>query len=194
MDYALTIQLDDGRIAAAIDAVTDVPAAVKIMAREAENLTRRHLRDRNRTHGTGRANYWRDAANSVFSTVNGRTAITVTIAKEGVRLRVLGGIVRPVNAKALTIPAHPAAYGRTADDPALPPLFVVVFKKRNRAALAARDGERLIVYYWLVKQTVHTPDPTAIPSETAYHAAIDARMTKWLDRQWQTHGKPSSAG
>src|SRR4051794_32499117 len=62
--------------------------------------------------------FWRDAVRSTNYRIEDDGAV-VTVNKIGVRLRYFGteglpgGVLRPVNAKMLAIPAHPDAYGKS---------------------------------------------------------------------------------
>jgi hypothetical protein len=144
----------------------------RAMAAEVARLVQRHLRMRDDTHahrypeGGRRSHFWRKAAQAVSFT-GSPEEITVTIAHEGVRLRYAGAPngIRPVNAKALAIPANAEAYGRSPRE--FDDLHLVVFKGKNRAALARLphdDTRRMEVFFWLVKATKPiAPDPTVIP-------------------------------
>lgn len=60
-------------------------------------------------------NFWADAARSTHWQTFPE-GVMLSVSKIGVRQRYHGGIIRPVNAKALTIPIDEHAYGKTAAD------------------------------------------------------------------------------
>lgn len=148
------------------------PGESKAVAAEIARLVQRHLRMRDDTHahtypeGGKRSHFWRKAAQAV-SFAGSPDEISVTIAHQGVRLRYAGAPdgIKPVNAKALAIPANGMAYGRSPRE--FSDLRLVVFKSKKKAALVRkpREGEALgEVMFWLVKKTKPIrPDPTVLP-------------------------------
>jgi hypothetical protein len=150
------------------------PGESKAVAAEIARLVQRHLRMRDDTHahtypeGGKRSHFWRKAAQAV-SFDGSPDEISVTIAHEGARLRYAGAPygIRPVNAKALAIPASGMAYGRSPRE--FFGLRLVVFKGKGKAALVLPprkdEGEALgRIMFWLVKKTKPIrPDPTVLP-------------------------------
>jgi len=142
------------------------------VAAEVARLLQRHLRMRDDTNahrypqGGRRSHFWRKAAQAVSFTASPEE-IAVTVAHQGVRLRYAGAPqgIRPVNAKALAIPASGMAYGRSPRE--FDDLRLVVFKGKGKAALVRkpREGEALgEVMFWLVRATKPiAPDPTVLP-------------------------------
>jgi hypothetical protein len=142
------------------------------VAAEVARLVQRHLRMRDDTNahrypeGGRRSHFWRKAAQAVSFTAN-PAEIAVTVAHQGVRLRYAGAPqgIRPVNAKALAIPASGMAYGRSPRE--FSDLRLVVFKGKGKAALVRkpREGEALgEVMFWLVRATKPiAPDRTVLP-------------------------------
>jgi len=144
------------------------------VAAEVARLLQRHLRMRNDTNahrypqGGRRSHFWRKAAQAVSFTASPEE-IAVTVAHQGVRLRYAGAPqgIRPVNAKALAIPANGLAYGRSPRE--FYDLRLVVFKGKGKAALVLPprkdEGEALgRIMFWLVKKTKPIrPDPTVLP-------------------------------
>ena len=172
---SVTVQIENREavLAAVRHAAGPVTSAErKAIGAEVARLLRRHLRQRDDTHGHTypaggrRSHFWRKAAEAVSFAADA-DAVTVSVSHLGVRLRYAGAPdgIRPVNAKALAIPAHPHAYGRLPRE--FPDLRLVVFKGKGKAALVQKpkDGEQLgAVMFWLVKQTKPVkPDATVLP-------------------------------
>jgi hypothetical protein len=159
----------------------------KGMAVEAKNLIQRWFRDRNTRNahtqpaGGRRSHYWRAAAQSTSWRVEGEH-IDIAVAKEGVGLHLKGGSVRPVNAKALAIPARAEAYGRLPADFA-GQLHVVIYKRSNKAALVG-DGKTLprLPIFWLLKHVRLNPDPSVLPPENVTIHAMLARLDSMRTR------------
>ena len=142
----------------------------------------KHFRDRNRTRarrsGWPKTNYWADVAQTVTSEADGDKAVA-TIAKEGVRLHWLGGVVRPKNGhKALAIPADPSVQGVWPSEyrgkPGAKPTFLVWKKGENTGMIATREkkGKGIIPLWWLVSKTTHQADPSVIPEKDEFSTAI----------------------
>jgi hypothetical protein len=173
---SVTIQIDNltqvrADVAAKGAAVS--AAEGKAVATEVSRLVQRHFRTRDQLNphqypaGGRRSHFWRKAAQSVFFRAE-PTVITVHTSHQGVRLRYAGAPngIRPVNAKALAIPANADSYGRLPSE--IPGLRLVVFARKNIAALVQgatkKNGQR--VMFWLVKHTKPIPaDPTVLPPE-----------------------------
>ena len=130
------------------------------------------------------------------------TSATISINKQGFRLRVEGGTIKPVNVTYLTIPARSEAYGKRArefgnlkmqfgrrSDGTIGPVALVsgaggatrkVFARRQasgseRPVAGAEEG---VVMFWLVREVHQEADPTVIPTheqinETAMKAIHD---------------------
>lgn len=141
-------------------------------------LVQRHLRTRDASNahtypdGGRRSHFWRKAAESVTFSADA-DGIVVSVTHQGVRLRYAGAPdgIRPVNAKALAIPAHGDAYGRTPQEYTMAtnrPLDLVVFKAHNKVALidlfSHHADHEYKVMFWLVKKTKPIKgDPTVLP-------------------------------
>jgi hypothetical protein len=127
--------------------------------------------------------FWADAARGTHAESSAER-VTVVVSKLGFRQRVLGGTIKAVNGKYLTIPARAEFYGSRAR--AFTNLRFVMFRS-GTAALVIGDGgaERVtslgasqlvggkkgaaqtvgMVAYWLKKEVKQKPDPGVIPSE-----------------------------
>ena len=172
-------------------------------ARAAANLVRDHLFALNESRHKHGRNYYSQAARSVNSRVVPQGA-AVNIPHIGLRLRLFGGVVRPVNAKMLTIPDEnaPEAHGVRAREfndldrslvtnPRTGRLqwalvrrasTAIRFVRRKRAdgsfSTTVKPGELREgkVLYWLVRKTTHKPDPTVLPTSASMMGAAVAAI------------------
>jgi hypothetical protein len=121
--------------------------------------------------------------------------VDIVVANQiGLRQRLMGGDIKPVKAGALTIPAQPETYGKTAHDVlnlkfgfALDPELGVM-----RPALVEKSGiERgkkgkkgqylkgasvttgLVALFWLAKGVHQKADPNVMPSDGEFSAMFD---------------------
>ncbi|HEY0966931.1 MAG TPA: hypothetical protein VGE76_16310 [Opitutaceae bacterium] len=172
-------------------------------ARAAANLVRDHLFDLNDSRHKHGRNYYAQAARSVNTRAVAQGA-AVNINQIGLRLRLLGGVVRPVNAKMLTIPDEnaPEAHGVRAREfndldrqlvtnprtgrlqwaLVRRPSTAIRFVRRKRAdgtlQTTVKPGELRDgkVLYWLVRKTTHKPDPSVLPTVGAMMGAAVAAI------------------
>jgi len=166
---SLTITIDASRARAGFDKLQQRLNSDELklrMGKSVAELIRRHLRDRNSTHanelGGKRTNFWARASEAVnFRAVS--DGAEVSVSQEGVLQRYLGGTIRPVNAKALTIPVHPKAYGKSARE--FKDLKLV---QGNRVALLVQrpKGKQIGEVYFVLKRSVtQEADPSVLPTE-----------------------------
>jgi len=154
-----------------------------------KRLTQDHLL----TNGTNKRNwptthFWaRSARATSFAAVD--TGVVVTINQVGVRQRYFGGVIKPVNAHALTIPISPVSYGHVASD--FPGLFLLktkdggaylvqrgltVSEKTGRFGKITKGGGNekrrltasLNFLFKLVSRVDQQADPTVLPSDKEY--------------------------
>jgi hypothetical protein len=145
-----------------------------VAGRGAQNVIRGHLLTLNRTRpnklGGKRTEYYRSAANSLGTTVQGGVA-TVSIRQRGFAQRVFGGTITPTSAKLLSIPVHAEAHGKRARE--IPGLVYGVLKS-GPALFKVRDN-KIEVYYLLRRSVEQDPDPTILPDSAAItDGAVDA--------------------
>jgi len=168
------------------------PAESKVIGAGITRLTKRHLRARDNTHGHKypeggrRSHFWRKAAQSTTFTADA-DGITISVTHQGVRLRYAGAPdgIKPVNAKALAIPASGASYGRSPRE--FNDLRLVVFKNINRAALvqeAKEKGAPDKVLFWLVRKTKPiASDHTVLPESQDILAEAIHRLKTMRERK-----------
>lgn len=144
--------------------------------------------DRERPNALGgqRSHFYGDAAKATSSSGD-ESGATVTVATQGIRQRLLGGTIRAVNGKYLTIPARAEAYGKRARE--FKDLRFVKLRG-DRAMLVQADSQTVhfgrrkdgaatpgsvkggLVMYWLVPSVTQGPDRSVIPSESEIRNTI----------------------
>lgn len=133
--------------------------------------------------GGNRTHYWRQAGDSVVAR-NTAKGVSVAATQIGIRLKATGGTITPKKAKALTIPLHPAAYGKRARE--FDDLFIINTKDdggNTTGFLARNKGTNSFdVYYALRKKATIKADPDIFPPQpivlqTATRAALEYLRT-----------------
>lgn len=105
----------------------------------------------------------------------------ITIADPRFVHRLTGGTVRPKRRKFLAIPLTAAAYslaGQGSIRESAPGLKVV---GRRKLYLAVEKGDRIDLWFALVKSVTHKPHPEEAPSEAELAARAGAAMTAAVD-------------
>lgn len=159
-----------------------------VVGREAGNRLKAHYRMKERTEpnklGGPRTHFWRDVANAVNQPqLAGGEGVRIQISHPAIAQKIHGGVIRAKAAGALTIPLVPEAHGRRASTYEAETGFkLFVVRKPNGAFLAAAaDGEIRFIY--ALRQSVNQdPDPTALPPEEEFSAALVARAEKYVAR------------
>lgn len=170
---------------------------VPVVGQAASNAIRDHFFGLNAARpnqlGGRRTNFWSGAAKGTNWRAEGDTA-TVSIAKQGFRLRLQGGTVRPVRRKFLTIPAVAEAHGKLAGEfpnlrfgfaenkyGNLAPALVEASSEGVKFGGARKDGTRNVkrtgarggkAIFWLIKKAFHPADPSVLPSKEQLSQAI----------------------
>lgn len=161
-----------------------------VLAREGNNRLRTHFRARNETPnklGGRRTNFWAQIASSVSSRRGGPGQLIISITDPRFRQKVEGGPIRPKNAKALTIPVNPAAYGRTAD------VFqretgiqLFLLKKKGGGVSNLLAGlvadHHFEVFYVLSGGVDQDADPHALPPKEEWQKALVGRAESYVAR------------
>lgn len=105
--------------------------------------------------------WWRDLARSVqVRSVNERIA-EVSSSQPGANIKQFGGTIRPVRARALTIPIAPEAEGRRAYELERPdrPLFVLPGTRLLGYSGGRGKNKSFRALYVLAAKSVQRPDP-----------------------------------
>lgn len=157
-------------------------------ARSARGVLVSHFGKRNQVPnalGGRRTHFWAEVAKSTqVSQVTDQSA-TITIGDSRFPQRLFGGVLRPKAAKALTIPIHAVAHGRTAGEMAMRdgrPLFQVKPAGSRQVFLARTQPDGEVQFLYVLKRSVtQKPDPNALPTNNQMaQAAVSA-----ADRQLQ---------
>lgn len=149
-------------------------------------MVSRHLRENGRNKkGWPTTNFWPRAAKAT-NWQEGDGYVDIVTNQIGVRQRLMGGPISPVNAGALTIPISPVAYGHRASE--FPGAFVIWTAKGGFIVQAqsidggaapkgghgkSRKKAALNFLFKLAKGVNQKPDPTVYPSDEDFKAAFD---------------------
>lgn len=136
-----------------------------------EHFAKKDKKEPNRLGGD-RTHFW----NQIGASVGPRPVVRdrrveIPITDPRFRQKLRGGVIVPVRARALTIPMHPAAHGRSAAQIAAKVGKLFILRIGTRAFLAGKIGRALTLYYQLVKRVVQMPWPGTLPP---------ARSMKWV--------------
>jgi hypothetical protein len=155
-------------------------------------LTRDHLAalpDNKR--GWPSTGFWEAAARATRWEAHG-SFIKIIVDKVGVRQRYYGGVIRPVNKLALTIPISPLSYGKTAND--FPGSFLLMTKKGAYIVMNTEAGKNqrqkrkgvrnvramLVFLFKLVGSVSQAPNPNVLPTMAEYRGEIIAAARERL--------------
>lgn len=158
----------------------------EVMGRAGTNRVQEHLfrmnAERPNRLGGRRTNFYASASRSTnYESKPGE--VKININQVGIRQRLQGGVIRPVNKKFLTVPAVAEGHGRRASEfnnlrvaygtGGRPVALVesaasgVSFgRKKKDGSRAVIQGEALggRVIFWLVKEVNQKPDPSVLPT------------------------------
>jgi hypothetical protein len=149
--------------------------------------------------------FYKEAAESVTAPESSGNTVSVSIVKEGMRQRLLGGRIAQNNPGKtyLTIPNEAYCYGRLApefsglhfafarnEEGYLMPALVATDNLLLSGAKKRAKGSRPVlevgdVLYWLVRSVYQEADPTVIPTDeeiqNAVVAALEDLVRSWLN-------------
>jgi len=159
--------------------VRDKAEFVKLWAADAAREARENCRAK-----PGRR-WWRELARSIQVAQAGEREWTVSSAKAGANLQQFGGEVRPVRARALTIPIAEEARGKRAMEFERPgrPLFVP--KGTNVLGYSRRTGRgknaaSVFVPLYALRASAQVPASPWFPSDRRLRAlAVEAMRWLW---------------
>jgi hypothetical protein len=178
---SITAKIDDGDVMRFLRRVEKaVPAARKIAAVYAQRCVKDHFAALNKERhreAAGMHQFYANASRSTKGSVIGEDVV-VSISQQGISLRRFGGTVTPKRSKYLALPDKDNATAISKNPRSVPGLHF----RRN----AAGNGGRLTdstgrVFYWLVKKTVHQPDPSVLPTDKALSDAIIPPMQRYVE-------------
>lgn len=203
MPIKVTINDNASAMLEAVAKVMNPDSISKVTGRAVANTIRANFQtledNRPNKQGFPRQHFWsacRRATQAPAPLGSGR--VLIEINKPGAALRRFGGTVRPVNKKYLTIPAIAEAYGRRAPDIAgLEFLMAMTPQGHFAPALVQLDAEAKAagrkkafrtgqgtVFYWLVRQTKHKPDPSVMPTDEQMSLAAEAAAVMLLESRF----------
>lgn len=186
----ITVRLDSAKFAAGMSKVVSLvehPRSVtEAAARSVRRDLQRHFRVRDQQAnalGGRRTHWWSNVARSTqIASVDDQQAV-IHIGERGIALKVYGGAVRPVKAKALTIPIHAEAHGRRARTVELitgQKLWRFQPRKGGPTFLVRTMGDdKLRLLYVLKSSATMKPDPQALPDQ----AVVDANALFAAEKQ-----------
>lgn len=137
--------------------------------------------------------FWEKAARSI-TWDNGNFGTALHGNQIGMRQRYYGGDIHPVDANKLTIPARAEAYGKTARDFNLRPLYRWANGRPEMFALVEADSQRVafghrkdgkasqgavsggLVMFWLVSSVHQEPDANVIPPIDVFSDVIEGHL------------------
>ena len=169
------------------------------LATDLVNLTRSHLvaLAGARHRGDAPRNFYARASSAVSAESN-VAGITISIRHQGIAQRFFGGTINAKPGKALAIPARSEAVGRSPLTFGPGELRMVWPKGRqtgwleqvgniltgkgrhDRRDIKSTAGAAKTILYWLVRSVTQNPDPTVIPTESAFNGAIAIRVAHIL--------------
>lgn len=174
-------------------------APAQAAARGVANLVRRHFEGLPANKmGWPTTNFWKKAARSVSVQGEGAEPV-VLISHLGVRQRLQGGVIKPVRAKLLAIPATADAYGKRPREVRAPLAFVrfadgkMALVEREHTPVSfgrkRKDGTRGVkrgenrggqVWFWLARSVKQKPDPNVLPTQEALLNEAFRGASAWL--------------
>ena len=172
----LRVNIDDERVSGEVRTLAQRHSGRRAHAAMAAGVAvavQEHLRKKNQEPNKLRApktNFYSQARDATFFEADALRG-TVYIAKDGIRQRFYGGPIVPVKAKALTIPVHPAAHGRTASEFGGELRFVAINRGNAVGLLVRGEDSAAPVLFVLVKRVEQQPDPSVLPSDADMQAA-----------------------
>lgn len=203
----IAIKIDSSavqRLLAQAQTLGQEPQLLNVAGRGVAEKLRGHFATLDQTRpnklGGKRTYFWGQVRRSVQNPVVTPPSASVSINHLGIAQRLFGGVIRPVRAKFLAIPARPEAYGkgpREFRDLHFQPTrrggalvenlrSDVTFgrKKKDGTRTVTNRGERGgLVMFWLVKQVVQRPDPTVLPPPAELETAARVPMESYLSRK-----------
>jgi hypothetical protein len=143
----------------------------RAMGRGLANVLRSHFRLRNADSpnklGGKRTNFWSRVAQGVQNPVVESGGVSVTVSHPAIWQKYQGGTIKAKPGKALAIPVHPAAHGKSPRVFNNLSLLIVGAKKTAILAKKERGEGRFTTFYVLKKQVTQAKDPRTLPPEDA---------------------------
>ena len=160
-------------------------ALMTVLGRRVERTLKRHFAARDaegNRRGWPRSHFWNRLRRATAFAGATDSGARITVADPAFAMKVHGGTIRPIQAKALSIPLRPEA--KVAGRPGaklLPGLFLLK-SRRGGVFLARREDRALRLYYKLVKSVTQRADPRALPLRHEIFFELHAGTTAFLKR------------
>lgn len=178
MSLRIDITVEDGatpELAEMLQRIRPGGGLGKAMGRGLANALKGHFRARNADSpnklGGKRTNFWSRVAQGVQNPVVDTNSVSVTVSHPAIRHKFTGGTIKAKPGKALAIPVHPAAHGKSPRVFDNLSLLIVGTKKTAVLAKKERGKGRFTTFYVLKKQVTQDKDPRTLPSDAAMLAA-----------------------
>ena len=156
----------------------------KVMGRALANSLKAHFRARNADSpnklGGKRTNFWSRVAQGVQNPVVESTGVSVTVSHEAIRQKYQGGTITAKPGKALAIPVHPSAHGKSPRVFNNLTLMILGPKKTAVLAKKERGKGRFTTFYVLKKSVTQSKDPRTLPEERTMIDAITRAARDFL--------------
>lgn len=134
--------------------------------------------------GSTRTHFWNQIAESVDpKPYLKRGVVTIKVKDTRIRQKINGGPIVPVRAKALTIPNHPDAHGRTARQlEGYVGLKLFILQTKWGAFLAGKKGRSVVKYYLLSRGVNQMPWPRSIPEKRLMQRTFTDAVREYFAR------------
>lgn len=177
---SISVQIDTSDVMQLLNRIDKFGSDGKpLTAKIARRVTQDHFRDLSATRhrSGGYEDYYGRAAGATTGRVVGDD-IVVSIAHEGIGLHRFGGTVTPKRGKYLAIPDDDNAQAQRNAPRGIDGLH---FRQNRNGGGRLCDAEGR-VFYWLVTETVHQPDPSVLPTDGDFADAIIPELEAKLER------------
>lgn len=180
------------------------PELLEAMGRGMANGLRAHFLERNKTPnrlGGQRSNFWQGVASGTQSpVVSGKNTVAVVVSHPHILQKLRGGLIRPREKQAISIPLTAKAYGKS---PTVFPLLAflpsgktgpgeaigyLVEGERKKVTRGKNKGKETIrvkpggsLLYMLSRGVYQQPDPQTLPTEDTLAAAAASAGEDYLD-------------
>jgi hypothetical protein len=140
--------------------------------------------------GGDRTHFWLQIGRSVEeSPTIEQGRVRIPIRDKRFPQKLYGGQIVPKRAKALTIPIHPAAHGRSAAQVSAKVGGLFILKtKAGEAFLAGKVGKVVTLYYLLKRRVFQAPWPGTLPPDRSMKWVL----TYWIGRYYKDLFKKAS--
>jgi hypothetical protein len=156
------------------------------MGRGLGGVLKAHFRARNvdspNRLGGKRTNFWSRVAQGVQQPVVDAGGVSVTVSHPAILQKFRGGTITAKPGKALAIPVHPAAHGKSPRVFDNLSLLIVGPKKTALLARKERGKGRFTTFYVLKKQVTQAADPRTLPGEAAMLEGAAAAGRAFLNK------------